>query len=135
MIASISDDNPVIAVYPYVTCRVKLPWARAVRAELGENENALSDFGRAIDIRRRLVDGEHPELAGDLASSLSNRGVIRGNLGEPLALCDFAEAIEIFERLVNGGRQELRPKLQLVYAARTRTLTDLGPVVDPPLCQ
>ena len=100
----------------------------AYRAQ-GNIGEAITDYGRAIEIREQLVEKEgRRELRNDLAMCYNNRGnalAAQGNIGE--AISDYGRAIEIYEQLVEKeARRELRNDLAGCYNNRGNAYSDQG---------
>ncbi len=66
---------------------------------------ALSDFGRAIEIRERLLGEGRLLDENDLAVAYMNRGLAYSAIQKPAeSLADYGRAIEIGERLLGESR-------------------------------
>ena len=97
--------------------------------QMGRLEEAVADYGQALQLRRTLVESEgRQELRNELASVYDNRGVafaVLGRLEE--AVADYGQALQLYRMLVDSeGRQELRNELAGVYNNRGIAYRQMG---------
>ena len=83
------------------------PWCN-----LKDNDAAVAWSGRAVEIYRRLVNGEgRGELAEELAEALLNQAAALRDLGDiTAAVVLYDRAIEIYRRLVEQEGRRRSPR-------------------------
>ncbi|NQT15378.1 MAG: hypothetical protein HQ582_21660, partial [Planctomycetes bacterium] len=94
----------------------------------GDLAGAIGDYGRALDLRRTLVESEgRRALVGDLASTFFNRAVTRMDMEAwDDARADLDAGGGLLHEAVRGGRIDLTPSFIKTVAGRIRALDRLG---------
>ena len=104
----------------------------AVYSAMGEYSKALSSFEKALEIRRKSLPSNHP----DLAASYNSIGNVYSKMGEySKALSSFEKALEISRKALPSNHPDLGCLLQqhlVTYISTRVNIWQLGRFMNVP---